>query len=165
MTRLNSGIFWVFDPNQWNLNLNLYELDRVMENSSMQNIWVLFRIIQIRAWARTISGKLIQNRVNSRKINCEEFRSVTQTDFWKTNPNMDEFSRNRSSSCLWNFGKISGWVFQNLPIRVNDSDLRASKINCNDTKLEPIVWELIIENPLFSICVGGLGGRTSSDKF
>ena len=34
---------------------------------------------------------------------------------------MDAFSRNRSRSCPgnWNFWKISGWVFQDLPMRVN----------------------------------------------
>ena len=30
-----------------------------------------------------IYGKLIQNRANSRKIIFDEFRGVTQTDFWK----------------------------------------------------------------------------------
>ena len=29
----------------------------------------------------------------------KEFLGVTQTNFWKTHPNMDEFFRNKSSSC------------------------------------------------------------------
>ena len=44
------------------------------------------------SWARQISGKLIQNRAFSRKMIFKEFPGVTQTDFWKTHPNMDEFS-------------------------------------------------------------------------
>ena len=95
------------------------------------------------AWARPISGNLIQNRIFSRKM---IFRGVTQTDFLKTHPNMDEFSeiglayasifyknwigtnkkwgisfqeiRLCHTPEKWNFGKISGWVFQDLPIRV-----------------------------------------------
>ena len=38
-------------------------------------------------------------RAFSRKMTFEEFRGVTQTDFWKSHPNMDEFSGNRSSLC------------------------------------------------------------------
>ena len=69
-------------------------------------------------WARTISRKLIQNRTFSQKMNLE-FRGVTQTDFWKFHPNMDEFSKNRSSSChdilekLNKYSqKIDGWTIQ-----------------------------------------------------
>jgi len=51
------------------------------------------------AWHRPISGKLIQNRASSRKMIFTEFRGVTQADFWKTHPNIDEFSRNLPGSC------------------------------------------------------------------
>ena len=90
------------------------------------------------AWHRSISGKLIQNRAFSQKMIFKEFRGGTKTDFRKTNPNMekfsknlahvpifnknwigahkilmDKFSRNWSSSCPenCNFEK-TGWVFQ-----------------------------------------------------
>ena len=39
-------------------------------------------------WARPISGKLIQSSIL-------EFWRMTRVDFWKTHPNMDEFSRNQ----------------------------------------------------------------------
>ena len=69
---------------------------------------------------------------------------MSQTDFWKARPylksslahdlklyenwigtheiRLDEFSRNRFSSWPenWNFGKIFGWVFQDLLIRVKN---------------------------------------------
>ena len=35
----------------------------------------------------------------SLKIIFKDFRGVTQTDVWKTYPNMDQFSRNPTSSC------------------------------------------------------------------
>jgi len=130
-----------------------YELDQFLENSSNRQFY------DFRAWHRPLSGKLIQNREKCRKMSkiIKECRGETLIDkSWKTYPeifpkyqfsgaiypNMDEFSRNRFSSCPeieisrknwmsfpeiglwhapenWNFGKISGWVFQNLPIRVN----------------------------------------------
>jgi len=72
-----------------------------------------------RAGAGPISGKLIQNRAFSRKMKFNKFRSMAQTDFWKTHPNMDEFSRNRSNSCpdiskkLNRYSQnITGWIFQ-----------------------------------------------------
>ena len=51
------------------------------------------------AWARPISGKLIQNREK----------------YWMSYPEI----RLCHTSGNWNFGKISGWVFQDLPIRDN----------------------------------------------
>ena len=39
-------------------------------------------------------------------------------------------------------------------LNLNSSDCRASKIIYNDTKLEPISWELNLKNPLFNFCVG-----------
>ena len=43
-------------------------------------------------WVGPIPGKLIQQSIL-------EFWGITRANFWKTHPNMDEFSRNRSSSC------------------------------------------------------------------
>ena len=64
------------------------------------------------AWATSIYGKLIQSSIL-------EFWGMTQADFWNTHLNMDEFSRNRSSSCpdilqkLNRYSqKIDGWIFQ-----------------------------------------------------
>ena len=45
------------------------------------SLWKCFR------GARPISGKLIRNRAFGRKIIYNEFRGVTQTDFWITHPN------------------------------------------------------------------------------
>ena len=75
----------------------------VKENLS-RKFSVLFKF---GAWARPISGKLIQKGAFSRKMKLNKFRGVTLTDFWKTHPNLDEFSRNRSSSYPgnWNFEK------------------------------------------------------------
>ena len=36
---------------------------------------------------------------NKRPTLFTEFRGVTQADFWKTHPNIDEFSRNLPGSC------------------------------------------------------------------
>ena len=110
---------------------------RFMENSSNRQYY------NFGVWHRRIPGKLIQNRACSQKMTFKEFRHVTQTDIWKNwkvthEKLMVEFSSNRSSSLEfrkkywmsfpekglchnpdnWNFGKISGWVFRDLPIRV-----------------------------------------------
>ena len=36
----------------------------------------------------------------------------------------------------------------------SESDCRASEIMLNDTKLEPISWELKIGNPISNVCLG-----------
>ena len=48
---------------------------------------------------------------------------------------------------------------------LNSSDLRASKTIWNDIKLEPISWELNIENTLLSICVGVWVGENLATNF
>ena len=95
------------------------------------------------------TGRFLENSSKIEQI-FDEFRGVTQTDILQklnrySQKLMDEFSRNRSSSWVmtrqfkfrkkwmsfpdirlchtpenWNFGKISGWVFQDLPITVQD---------------------------------------------
>ena len=112
---------------------------------------------------------VLENASNRQFLNFGAFYG-TQADFWKNHANMDEFfglahaqifyknligthkilmdefSRNRSSSCLgnWNFEKntgwvfqkyhapenlkFSGWVFQDLPIRVKL--LQDIKVGC-----------------------------------
>ena len=62
------------------------------------------------AWARPISGKLIQSSIS-------EFWGMRQADFGKSHPNMDEFSKNWSSPCpdilqKLNSENIDAWVFQ-----------------------------------------------------
>ena len=93
----------------------------------MSSYSVLFKF---GAWHRPISGKLIQNRASCRKIISNEIRAVKETDLWETHPNMDEFSKNRSSSCpdilqkLNRYSQnIAGWVFQK-PVCVTPRKLK-----------------------------------------
>ena len=48
------------------------------------------------------------------------------------------------------------WIFDFSKWRSNltSSNCRALKIILNDTKPEPISWELFIENPILNFCVG-----------
>ena len=55
----------------------------------------------------------------------------------------------RLNSGIFRIFKVS---VQNL--NLNSSDCRALKIITNDTKLEPISWELNLKNSCFFICVG-----------
>ena len=49
-------------------------------------------------------------------------------------------------------------------LNLNASDRRASKIISNDTKLEPISWELVFGNPIFNFCEGvGVGGHGATN--
>ena len=69
------------------------------------------------AWARPISGKLIQQSIlefwgmtrvalwKTHPKKFDEFRGVTQTDFWKTHPDILQ-KLNRYSQ------KTAGWIFQ-----------------------------------------------------
>ena len=55
-----------------------------------------------------------------------------------------ELNMDRLNSGIFRIFKVS---VQNL--NLNSSDCRALKIITNDTKLEPISWELNLKNPLF----------------
>ena len=49
-------------------------------------------------------------------------------------------------------------------MNLNSSDCRASKIIFNDSKLEPISWELNVGNQLLNFCVGvGVGGHDATN--
>ena len=63
-------------------------------------------------------------------------------------PTFDRFMIRLNSGILMIFEPIE----RNL--NLNASDCRASKIIPNDTKLEPISWELNLKNPLFNFCLG-----------
>ena len=63
---------------------------KIIQVKFMSTYPVLFKF---GAWARPISGKLIQQSIL-------EFWGMTRADFWETHPNMDEYSKNRSSLCL-----------------------------------------------------------------
>ena len=56
---------------------------------------------------------------------------------------------NRLNSGIFGIFKLSAFK-----LNLKSSDCRASKIIQNDTKLEPIPWELNMENQLFGFCVG-----------
>ena len=91
---------------------------------------------QSEAWHRPIFGKLIQIRAFSRKIILNELRGVTQ--IWMNFPeNGLAHTHSTNTEVLmkflwmsfpeidlghapenWNFGEISGWVIQDMPIRV-----------------------------------------------
>ena len=73
--------------------------------SSISNLWKTHPTVNF--W---IFGKLIQNRANSRKIIFDEFWGMTQTDVWKTYPNMVGFSRSRSSLCPGNWTLKKYWM-------------------------------------------------------
>ena len=110
MENLSNQNSWV--PIQFSSNSG-YELEQFPEIPSNRQFY------NFEAWVSSISGKLIQNRAYNRKMIFKEFRAVTQTNLLKTHPNMDEFSRNRSSSCpdilqkLNKYSqKIDGWIFQ-----------------------------------------------------
>jgi len=46
----------------------------------------------------------------------------------------------------------------------NSSNCKAPKIIFNDTELEPVSWELRIENTLVNFCVGvGMGGHDATN--
>ena len=53
-----------------------------------------------------------------------------------------------------NFGIFMIFEPSERNLNLNTSDCRASKMILNDTNLDPIPWELNIENPRFSIGVG-----------
>jgi len=89
--------FWKIEPSFW-INNPYWQFSgvwagpiygKLIQSKFMSTYSVLFKF---RAWARSISGKLIQQSVL-------EFWGMTRTDFWKTHPTMDKFSKNRSSSC------------------------------------------------------------------
>ena len=63
-----------------------------------------------------------------------------------------------NSGIFWSFD-LKKWK-SNL----TSSDCRASKIIWNDTKPEPISWELNIENPIFNFCLGvWVGGHDATN--
>ena len=62
----------------------------------------------------------------------------------------------RLNSGIFETFELSAWN-----IYLNSSDCRASKIIKNDTKFEPISWELSSENSLLNLCVGeSVGGKS-----
>ena len=64
-----------------------------------------------------------------------------------------------------NFGIFMIFERSERNLNLNASDCRASKIIPNDTKLEPISWELTIKNPILNFCVGIRVSEHSSAYF
>ena len=72
---------------------------------------------------------------------------------------LKEFRTQNSRLQRWAIFELSK---SNLNLKC--SDCKASKIIWNDIKVEPIPWELNIENKLFSICVGvWVGGHLATN--
>ena len=92
-------------------------------------------MINYGAWHRPISRKLIQIWTSFPKISLAHAPILYRNWIGTHNKLMDKFSRNCSSSCPgnWKFGKISGWVFQDLPIR--DKSARSKQQFENQNKL------------------------------
>ena len=86
----------------------------------IQNRAFLFYSKNFGAWHRPISGKFIQIWTSFPEIRLTHAPIFSKNWIGANKKLMDEFSRNRFSSCPgnWNLGKISWWVFQDLPIRV-----------------------------------------------
>ena len=67
----------------------------------------------------------------------------------------------RLNSGIFRIFKLSVWNWN-----LNNPDYRASKIISNDTKLEPISWELNLKSLLFNFCVGvWVGGHRANFSY
>ena len=74
----------------------------------------------------------------------------------------------KTSHCKLMSGLNSGilriFELSEFHIKLNDSDCRAWKIISNDTLIEPISWELLVENQNFNLRVGvWVGGQPSTN--
>ena len=77
------------------------------------------------------------------------FSKSQKSKLWKVNRRVDFVLSRLNSGIFFLIFEPSEWNL-NLNIR----EYRAWKIISNNSKLEPISWELKIENTLFNICVG-----------
>ena len=78
------------------------------------------------------------------KIQLSGHFPVEKAPIWSVKSSMTTLN-----SEIFRIFELSEWN-----INLNSSKCRALKIISNDTKLEPISWELNYENPLFNFCVG-----------
>ena len=66
------------------------------------DFWKIHPIVNFRISGHD-TGQFLENSSKTEnlveKIIFSEFRGATQIDFWKTHPNMDQFSKNGSGSC------------------------------------------------------------------
>ena len=97
-----------------------YEPDRFLGNSSkIKHLVEKWYFKNFEAWHRPISGKLIQTWMNFPNIGPAQTQEIEiSKKYWTSLPEI----RLCHTPVNWNFGKISGWVFQDLPIRFNLTD-------------------------------------------